>query len=52
LENQRQCVICSLENYGSFEVTDANDNNAVRQVQICPLFAVSQLGKILSTFEW
>jgi len=45
-------VRCSLENYGSFDATDANDNNAVRHVQICPLFAISQLNRILSIFEW
>jgi len=45
-------VRCSLENYGSFDATDAADNNAVRHIQICPLFAISQLSKILSTFEW
>jgi len=45
-------IRCSLENYGSFDATDVNDNNAVRHVQICPLFAISQMSKILSTFEW
>jgi len=43
-------VRCSLENYGSFDAADAGDNNVVRHVQICPLFAISQMGKILSTF--
>lgn len=34
---------CSLENFGSFEYIDKNDENAVRYVNILPLYAMSQL---------
>lgn len=43
---------CSMENYGSFEYQDVKDNNAVRHVQICPLYAMSQMDKLLSAFLW
>ena len=43
---------CSMENYGSFEYQDVKDNNAVRHVQICPLYAMSQMDKLLSAFVW
>lgn len=36
-------VRCSLENFGSFEYIDKEDNNSVRHVQICPLYALSML---------
>ena len=36
-------VRCSLENFGSFEYIDNEDNNAVRHVRICPLYALSRL---------
>lgn len=36
-------VRCSLENFGAFEYVDKEDNNAVRHVRICPLYAISQL---------
>lgn len=38
-----EAVRCSLENFGSFDYTDKEDNNAVRHVRICPLYAISQL---------
>ena len=38
-----EAVRCSLENFGSFEYIDKEDNNAVRHVRICPLYAMSQL---------
>jgi hypothetical protein len=41
-----------MENYGSFEYQDVKDNNAVRHVQICPLYAMSQMDKLLSAFVW
>ena len=37
---------------GSFEYQDVKDNNAVRHVQICPLYAMSQMDKLLSAFVW
>ena len=38
-----EAVRCSLENFGSFEYTDQEDRGAVRQVRICPLYAVSRM---------
>lgn len=38
-----EAVRCSLENFGSFDYTDAGDSDAVRHVRICPLYALSQL---------
>lgn len=42
----RHAVRCSLENFGAFDYTDKEDDNAVRHVKICPLFALSQLTSI------
>lgn len=36
-------VRCSLEDFGAFEYVDKEDNNSVRYVRICPLYAISQL---------
>lgn len=38
-----EAVRCSLENFGSFEHTDKEDDHAVRHVRICPLYAMSSL---------
>ena len=38
-----EAVRCSLENFGSLEYIDKEDNNAVRHVRICPLYAISSL---------
>ena len=38
-----QAVRCSLENFGSFDYIDKEDDNAVRHVRICPLYAISSL---------
>lgn len=38
-----RAVRCSLENFGAFTYVDKEDSNAVRHVQICPLYALSQL---------
>lgn len=38
-----EAVRCSLENFGSFDYIDKEDNNAIRHVRICPLYAISQL---------
>lgn len=38
-----QAVRCSLENFGSFDYIDKEDENAVRHVRICPLYAISRL---------
>lgn len=34
---------CSLENFGAFDHTDKQDDNAVRHVEICPLYALSNI---------
>ncbi len=36
-------VRCSLENFGRFEYIDREAEDAVREVEICPLYAVSSL---------
>lgn len=40
---------CSLENFGSFDYVDTQDNGAIRHVDIYPLYAMSQ-SPILSKF--
>ena len=39
----KEAVRCSLENFGSFEYVDTEDNNAIRQVRICPLYAIRKI---------
>lgn len=48
----RNAVRCSMENFGNFEYEDKQDNNNVRHVSICPLFAISQMKRILEPLEW
>ena len=36
-------IRCSLENFGAFDYIDHDDDNAIRHVDICPLYALSQL---------
>lgn len=36
-------VRCSLENFGAFDYIDHDEDNAIRHVDICPLYALSQL---------
>ena len=36
-------VRCSLENFGAVDYIDHNDDNTIRHVDICPLYALSQL---------
>lgn len=43
----RQAVRCSLENFGTFDYTDAEADNAVRQVTVCPLYAMSMLDRLV-----
>ena len=38
-----EAVRCSLENFGAFDYTDKEDNDAVRHINICPLYALSSL---------
>lgn len=40
-------VRCSLENFSSFDYIDEKDNNATRHVAICPLYAMSQLHRVV-----
>ena len=42
-EHLTKAACYSLENFGSFEYMDKEDDNTVRHVRICPLFAKSQL---------
>jgi hypothetical protein len=41
-------VRCSLENFGQFTYKDKDDNNAVRNVSICPLYAMSMMNSVLN----
>ena len=45
-------VRCSLENFGTLSYTDKEDDDAVRNVTICPLFAMSQLSRLLEPLSW
>ena len=38
-----EAVRCSLENFGAFDYTDKEDNDTVRHINICPLYALSSL---------
>lgn len=42
-----RAVRCSLENFGSFDYTDAKADGTTRHVTICPLYAVSQIGRLM-----
>lgn len=44
-KNMHQAIRTSLENFGAFDYTDANDNDAQRHVTILPLYALSKLEK-------
>lgn len=41
-------VRCSLENFGSFDYLDPEADNTRRQVSVCPLYAISQMPRLLS----
>ena len=45
-------IRCSLENFGAFDFEDKKAGGAVRHVQICPLYAISQIDSLLKTFRW
>ena len=45
-------IRCSMENFGAFDYKDAEDNGAIRHVQICPLYAISQMDRVLQAFAW
>ena len=38
-----QAIRCSLENFGKFDYIDPKDDNAVRHVEVVPLYAISQM---------
>lgn len=46
-----KAVRCSLENYGSFDFIDKEDGDSLRHVQICPLFAISQMDTLMKSQE-
>lgn len=45
-------IRCSLENFGAFDFEDKEAGGAIRHVQICPLYAISQIDSLLKTFRW
>lgn len=45
-------VRCSLENFSEFVYVDKLDNGALRHVQTCPLYALSQMKRLLADFSW
>ena len=40
-------VRCSLENFGAFDYEDKEANGTLRHVQICPLYAISQMDALI-----
>lgn len=46
-----RAIRCSLENYGSFDYIDAKADGATRHVTICPLYAVSQIARLMQGSE-
>jgi hypothetical protein len=38
-----QAVRCSFENFGAFNFTDSEDNDAMRHVTICPIYAIARM---------
>ena len=46
-----EAVRCSLENFGTFDYVDKEDNNALRHVRVCPIYALSQLDNLMKTSE-
>lgn len=46
-----EAVRCSLENFGTFDYVDKEDNNALRHVRVCPIYALSQLDNLMKTCE-
>lgn len=46
-KNLTRAIRCSLENFSSFDYTDTKSDNAIRHVLICPLYAISQMQRLL-----
>ena len=44
-----KAIRCSLGNFGAFDYEDKEDNGTLRHVQICPLYAISQMDALLKT---
>jgi hypothetical protein len=44
-KNLDEAVRCSLENFGEFEYCDKEADNAMRHVQICPLYAMRRISR-------
>lgn len=42
----------SLENFGAFDYEDSEASGDIRHVQICPLYAISQMSTLLESFNW
>ncbi len=42
-----EAVRCSLENFGTFDYIDSQEEGAVRHIRICPIYAISQMNAIL-----
>lgn len=45
-KNLTTAIRCSLENFGRFAYTDS-ENDTTRNAGICPLFSISQMGRLL-----
>ncbi|MGM9737768.1 MAG: ATP-binding protein [Candidatus Cryptobacteroides sp.] len=39
-------IRCSMANFGKFDYVDKEDNNDVRHVRLCPIYAISQIERI------
>ena len=48
--NLTNAIRSSLENFGAFDYTDPVAKGAVRHVQICPLYAISQMERVVKLF--
>jgi hypothetical protein len=46
-KNLTNAVRCSLENFGAFDFEDKDAGSAQRHVEVCPLYAISQLDALL-----
>lgn len=47
-EKNLDCAVrCSMENFGKFEYTDNDAEDAVRHVTVCPIYAISMMSKLL-----
>ncbi len=44
-------IRCSLENFGKFNYIDKEDNLQVRQIHICPIYAIAQIEQIKKSLE-